>query len=851
MDIKNRRGVTLVELMVSVAILSIGVLGLIGALGGVQRALQNSKGKTLAVNFAQEKMQLLKQKDYYQVLVTTDPAYRTDYTPNIPYDAGYFPAETTLEGGISFTRLTYIQIVTEDSGAIVTLPPTTTDTGIKQITTTVLWTQGGEKKKYEVKSLFSSPDSSMANCIFSGTVRNAVTAVAISGARVSLTENEGWRDTTNAGGAYSINLNPGSYAMVATAPGYFTELRIVSIGPNASQTQDFNLTQMSSGTAQGTVWHNDHLVISRVVGSTVNADGFSQEYVELFNPTTYTWTLNGQIGLKFQRRTTQDAAPIAISISYSTPTIAAGGYYLFANTGTVQAGGLVTAADAVWESAIGGPNDLAFELFDPSPSPKQLNVIPVFEDGGGNGAGALMLYRLSDSTIFDRFGWKGGGAGSDPGFYETTAYDHAQTQGLNLQEQFRRFSSTSGFDASFGPAYDSGNNDVDWNLSGTVTEAPRNSASTSTAIAGVPSIGAVVSCTDGLSIATAAYSVGSPPRADFALTQIATGTWTVYIASSSLLLEHSTVTIAATGSVYTFPSSTTILNDSNSFAFVSGRVTDALGNPITPAITVTPGIAGSDTTANTGTGRYLLPVTPGLVDITANPNSANTSYVSASSISLSIALGEVHSGVDFVLSQGGRITGWMTRDGTNHLPGIAVAMLDANGVTQDQQVSDINGRFFSVNFATGVYTVEPALASLEGSIPASVSVTVTIGATVSAGTFTITGVLGAITGSVTAAGKPISTGVLIVVTTRTLTGTPPAPPALSSTTLTSSAYYITSSYETGTYSVEVAQSTTTPYRVYAYYPVVSPTGAVTINSSVITPVPVLAGQTVTGQNFAW
>ena len=68
----GRSGVTLVELMVSVVILSIGILGLVATFGGIQRAVQNAKNKTLASTLAQEKMQILKQKNYYQVLVTPE-----------------------------------------------------------------------------------------------------------------------------------------------------------------------------------------------------------------------------------------------------------------------------------------------------------------------------------------------------------------------------------------------------------------------------------------------------------------------------------------------------------------------------------------------------------------------------------------------------------------------------------------------------------------------------------------------------------------------------------------------------------------------------------------------------------
>lgn len=838
-SLRSQAGVTLVELMVAAAVLSVGILGLVGSFGLIQRSIQSSKNKTLAANLAQEKMQILKQKNYYQVLISTDPAYRTDYSPSIPYDAGYFPPEHVLEGGVRFTRLTYVQVAREDSGVVVTLPPGTPDTGMKLITITVLWSQGKDKLKLELRSVFSNTDTSMANCIFNGTVRNASTMAPINAALVNIAENVGWRDTADGSGQYTVSLNPGSYSMVASARGYFTEVRTVSIAPNQTLTQDFNLSPMSSGTVRGTVWYNDHLVLSQVVGSTVSAEGYSQEYVAVFNPTTYTWTVGGDIGLRFQRAS--DASKKTIAIDYIAPTIAPGGFYLFANTATVTAAGASVAADAVWTAT---NSVVDFPYFS-----TQSNIIPT-SNQAGEGGGALELYRISDGAVLDRMGWDRNNGSQSAPFAETTGLD--ENVGLEQEEQYVRYSSTAGVNAAFGPAYDSGNNDVDWDRNSPISIPPRGTASgTLTVISGVPAKDAIVSCTDGLSTSTSAVLTGSPPRADFSLTQVATGTWTVYIASGSYLLQNGSVTIAGSGSVYSFPSDTTILTESNAFGFVSGIVTDALGAPISPAVTVSPGAAGADGSANVSTGRYLLQVLPGLIDVTANPNAANASYVSQSSQALTVSLGAVKSGVDFRLSQGGRISGFVTRDGINPLPGVAVAAFDSNGVARDQQVSDLNGRFTTVNLTTGTYSVEPALGSHESSTPGSQSVNVTIGATVFSTTFTISGAMGSIEGTVQSAGAPIGTGVLIVVTTITLSGAPPAPPALSTATLLGPPYYVGSSYEDGTYSVEVRQSTSPAYRVYAYYTTLGPSGAVTINSQVLTNVQVLAGQTVSGKNFSW
>jgi len=237
---RGRSGVTLVELMIAATILSIGIISFITGFGFMQKAIQSSKNKTMASNLAQEKMQILKQKNYYQVLVTPDPSYNTDYSPSVPYDGAYFTPESILEGGVRYQRLTYIQVAREDSGTIVTLPPTTPDTGMRLITITVVWTQGSERKKLSVSSVMANPNAVMANSIFTGTVKNALTLSPISGALVNVAENLGWRDTTNSTGKYSINLSVGNFTIVASANGYFTTFITTSVGANQSITQDIS-----------------------------------------------------------------------------------------------------------------------------------------------------------------------------------------------------------------------------------------------------------------------------------------------------------------------------------------------------------------------------------------------------------------------------------------------------------------------------------------------------------------------------------------------------------------------------------------------------------------------------------
>src|SRR5438445_36456 len=54
------RGLTLLEVLVAVAILSIGVLSFIGTFAGISKSIRVSKSKTIATNLDQEKIEYLK-----------------------------------------------------------------------------------------------------------------------------------------------------------------------------------------------------------------------------------------------------------------------------------------------------------------------------------------------------------------------------------------------------------------------------------------------------------------------------------------------------------------------------------------------------------------------------------------------------------------------------------------------------------------------------------------------------------------------------------------------------------------------------------------------------------------------
>lgn len=84
-------GITLIELMISAVILVVAALGVMGVFVYIAKSIQHSKCRGLASNLSQEQLQVLKQKNYYRVMVTTDTGFRTEFSPAVSFDRGYFP----------------------------------------------------------------------------------------------------------------------------------------------------------------------------------------------------------------------------------------------------------------------------------------------------------------------------------------------------------------------------------------------------------------------------------------------------------------------------------------------------------------------------------------------------------------------------------------------------------------------------------------------------------------------------------------------------------------------------------------------------------------------------------------
>ena len=815
--------------MVTVALIAIGAMAFISAFQGINRALQSARMRTIATNLAQEEVEYLKNFSYYTLLVTTSSLTNSNFTPNLPYDNSAYPPQTFSYWGNSLTRAVYIQYATPVNGQMQTLPYTANDPGLKMITVYVWWNDGAGWREVEMQNLLENPNVSTLNSQITGFVYDSSSGNSpLSGAIVSVLGSPQWNTESSLNGSFSLSVAAGSYTVVASSIGFFSASSpLLSAPSGGSVSQNFYLTQMASGTVvANSVYFSSNIVISQIVADTqtVVGDGATQQvqYVELFNPTTFpvligSNPLDPNVELNYL---SNDGSGINNELNfplyYVNTTISSGSYYLIANATSFYIAGIMVNADAYYT-----------------------NPLSLYQDViATNHAGAVQI-AMPSGAIIDGVGWDHNSVSHGAPWYEGSPIPSAN--GVQQGEQFIRFTSNVGMQMGWGRAYNTFNNQYDFFDLNPMIYSCYNSLTSEPIDGGVPAVGAVVTANDGLSSSTTAYSTGGNwPAAAFALSNVATGTWMVVVASGAYQQSVSSVTISYSGQ--TIPILNSFTSPVSSFApvgflplssaalggYIAGTVTSVQGTPLS-GITV---LGGASSALTNSSGFYFLSSSTGTaalgtaVSLSVNPNQQNPLYVSATA-SVNVYSGEV-TVQNFTLSQGGEIIGYAT-SGLSVLPGIV--FVASNTETTQAGTTDDTGHFYIPNLTTGTYTVIPQLSSGQTSSPAQASVNVGSGnLEVFSASFTISGIMGTFSGTVSAGGNPVTTGVIIMASTGTLSYPPP--------NITGSGagqiYYATMSQPDGSYSLPVRgsnSSTTYTYNLLAIYPSVDEgNGAVSVVS---------------------
>jgi len=874
-DRTTQRGGTLTELMVAAVIMSIGVLGLFGAFKFIARTTLIARGTSLATNLGQERIESLKNLNYFSLQITTSAGTLNTGTTTFLYDTSNYPPETIAIGGINFTRYTHVGMAEMSGSDISDVAFTYPDTGLKQIKVHTVWTEAGRTKVWSLTNLLENPNVNPLDSTITGTVTNAAGGVVAS-AIVVTEQNENWGATANSAGVYSFAVYHGTYTLRASSAG-FTDGIIGSVKANrgATATANISLTPIATGYIQGTVWVNYDLVISQVVAATrtIVGDLTEQEveYIELFNPTTS--PIN--IGV------TNNAAPKPYSVligiydgAYSyhwdntpepgnlydfhmvnvTTYVPPGRYYLIANASYFYlAGGWVTA------NAYYTNNDANYNL----------GVAPVVEGYPdylpSDKPTSILLYSGNSGTWHDSVGWRDN-TGLNPPYCESTCLTNGAGDGMGLGNQIVRVSSPGVSAADlpvYGRAYDSNVNTRDYYYFGgtyyiPLTYPPKSTASgLFNTIAGKVASGANVSASDPNSGTTLSYTTNltsgalSLPYSRFVLGGVSTGSWTVSMSYGgyAAFIENAAVTqggYAGVPNAATTPPwlaaglSHAVISSSTVSGFVKGTITNLNNVPIS-GVTIEGGGSSRVTGSN---GLYFMPLSSGTVTLIANPNNLLPTYVQGID-AVTITEGAVTT-KNFALSNGGRITGYITT-GTTPLAYQAVTAVNDAGLQVGAGTTDADGNFTMRNVATTTvlapYTVYPVLESGQDANPNTLPAALTsTSGDVFVGTFTVNGSFGNIAGTITDAAGLVTSGALILASTNTLSATPPA--IVGSSAPAQVPMYMVSSKADGSYILPVRGGAAT-YNLSVYVPVISAAGSVSITTKTYSGIAVSASATTT------
>jgi len=790
---KNRKGLTLIEIMISLVVMSIFVFSLIMAFQNTNVGIFLNRSRTIANALAEEKIEIMKNIDYYRLLVTCPPY-------NTSYDQIYYPPETFIFGNKSFERRILVEKVKENpTGELVTIQwDTLPDVGLKKITVYVVWNEGGDEKSYFLSNLVRNPDYEITAKIV-GTVKNSTTSLALEDVQVFLESMPVYETYTNSAGKYSLDIPEGLNRVVASKHGYFLT-RTEAITLVGEQTIDFNLLPKGYGSAAGVVWKHDHLVISQVCaevwdmyGDPLGRDRY-KEVIQLYNPTTYQMLINTTT-LKLIY-VDDDNNQIMIAPAYKRNTISSKGFLLFV--------GSLDGATSVYNNISGDATYYA--------------LIPI---GSGESGGVCIRdsYGIAiDSIAWGNNAWKSAPASAKEG----DALILAGSGGLLEQWIVERKAHTTATlttmgngqtDQSKGHAFDTQNNNLDL-VGGAVASGSRTAqnslSATETPVSGTPASGAIAFADDDLSsmvVATTGY---------YYITQISTGAWTLTITSGTLFVQTT---------FYMYASSTVVrdvvISSVSPYGYIMGTLLKANLQP-NSGIRID---GGGQTTTSGSSGRFVLPVPTGTITVTINTNLDKPNYIEITTGPFNVDFGDKIELGQIIVYYNGGVSGTVTSSGGDPLANVVIIAADVATLQERaNDMTDINGQYSLSNLAsdmTDTYYILPYLSETSGetSTPARYELTFTsTGTYFTDKNFSISQAYAVITGTVTENNQKIKTGVLIIATTSTIAGDPST---INSTFRSGSqVYYSCSSGVEGYFSINVPGAVgagTLTYYLYAWY----------------------------------
>jgi type II secretory pathway pseudopilin PulG len=138
-NLKNQKGIGLIEVLISLSILGVGILGLLQAFPHGTSIERDIELTTISQHLAQSKLEEIVSLSYSEVLLgQTEDKVRVDTDPNSSF--------------YDFKRSTYVNLVDEN------LQTTETNIGMKKVLITLYWpsTFLGPDRSYSLTTVISS-----------------------------------------------------------------------------------------------------------------------------------------------------------------------------------------------------------------------------------------------------------------------------------------------------------------------------------------------------------------------------------------------------------------------------------------------------------------------------------------------------------------------------------------------------------------------------------------------------------------------------------------------------------------------------------------------------------------------
>lgn len=795
----DHRGVTLAELMVSIAVLSVVGIATSFAYNEVMRSLVLSVAQGVAVRLAQDELETLGGLPYVNLMVTT----QSDL--NIPpgVDLTYYPLVSINMAGKSFTRSVIVsRAYKNSSGQIILLSPSAADTGLKQVEVIVNYMEGNTPRQETLNLLVSNPGLVPLNSTIYGVVSDTAGA-AVPTANVFVTENPNWTTIASSTGYYQIPIDTQPYTITATKSGYWDDISSTITCLSSCQ-QNFQLQAHLTGSVGGLVTARPPS--PRISGVYAGNGGDNNDYLELYNPTTAPFLITNGFTAKIQIQWIPQSdviSPVTFSWGDSNPhSIPAQGYYLIATSSPTVNN---VSPDAVFASPTSPFSSLA--------------------------AGGVAI-QDNFGVAMDSVGWTSGSGNPGPSNGVETAGVLVSIATWGQGGFLERFSTSSGSVSGIGHCFDSNDNATNIAALPSVLGSgyPHDSqAIPEPAEYGIPASSAAMLATDGYSAGTFASTTGY-----YLLNSVTTGTWAV----AGYWTAFSTITVSSivvNSGAYT-PLDLLLEPTAVAESGVAGQVLRSDTFAPLAGIKVSVGIQNTLTNA---AGDYVLSLSTGYYSIRVNDGFSNINYNTVASTVTDISTGII-SGINFNLLPSGLVSGQVTTDGTDPYPGISVQAL-SGGLQVATAVTDSFGNYTIYGVPATADQISPILNPSQASTPASINVTVAQGQTSSGNNFIITSNLAQLSGTVTQGGTPITTGVLIVAST---TSWPSLPIVNNAFRAGSTPIYDAVSDTVGNYNLSIVGNSS--YTINAYYTSLNGSGTSTSQKSDLIYV------STSGQvNFAW